>query len=501
MSEKTVLIIGAGLAGLSTGCYARMNGFRTHILEHQSAPGGVICSWTRSGFLFDGGIHFLMDHNSPRSLHQVYRELGVFESNRLLDIERYIAVYDASSGRYVEITRDLERTAESLKAFSPSDSDIVSELFSAAAALRGLDMGAQMETPPELMGFADSMRQMWGMLKMRRFFFGKFGTSVRDYVQRIGDPWLREVILSLFFPDVPVWLVLVLLADLADGQLGLLESGSQGFVKAIEDRYRNLGGEISYGSTVEKILVKDDRAVGVRTSDGREITADVVVSAADGYSTIYRLLEGRYTNRAIDDRYSKWALFKPYVLVSLGVNRRFESEPHFLMMKLSSPVELAGGKAEWIGFRIFNHSDKFAPGGKTALQAYIETEWDWWDELQKKDRKAYDAEKERIARDVISRLEVRFPGISSQVEVTDVATPYTLWRYTLTHRASFEGFLPTPKTIMARIPKTLPGLDNFYMAGQWVQPGGGVPVCIYSGRHVVQILCRKLGRDFVTSVP
>lgn len=80
--------------------------------------------------------------------------------------------------------------------------------------------------------------------------------------------------------------------------------------------------------------------------------------------------------------------------------------------------------------------------------------------------------------------------------MTDVATPYTTWRYTRNHRGAFEGWLPTPAAIAARVERTLPGLENFYMAGQWVTPGGGVPPCLYSGRQVVQILCHREGRKF-----
>ena len=94
-------------------------------------------------------------------------------------------------------------------------------------------------------------------------------------------------------------------------------------------------------------------------------------------------------------------------------------------------------------------------------------------------------------------MEEHFPGITRQVEITDVATPYTTWRYTLNHHGSPEGWLPTPEVITTTIRRTLPGLDGFYMAGQWVMPGGGVPPCIYSGRHVAQLLCRRDGKRFV----
>jgi phytoene dehydrogenase-like protein len=49
--------------------------------------------------------------------------------------------------------------------------------------------------------------------------------------------------------------------------------------------------------------------------------------------------------------------------------------------------------------------------------------------------------------------------------------------------------------------KTLPGLEGFYMAGQWVEPGGGLPLAALSGRNVTQIICRADKRPFVTSIP
>jgi phytoene dehydrogenase-like protein len=50
--------------------------------------------------------------------------------------------------------------------------------------------------------------------------------------------------------------------------------------------------------------------------------------------------------------------------------------------------------------------------------------------------------------------------------------------------------------IMTPLPRTLKGLANFAMAGQWVVPGGGVPTCLLSGRDAVRILCKREGRPF-----
>ncbi len=99
------------------------------------------------------------------------------------------------------------------------------------------------------------------------------------------------------------------------------------------------------------------------------------------------------------------------------------------------------------------------------------------------------------------RLEARYPGISPQVEMVDVATPYTWWRYTRNFRGAYMGWLMSSEIINAQIKKTLPGLGNFYMAGQWVTSGDGVVSSLYSGRHVVQIICHGEGKEFLVVAP
>jgi phytoene dehydrogenase-like protein len=101
---------------------------------------------------------------------------------------------------------------------------------------------------------------------------------------------------------------------------------------------------------------------------------------------------------------------------------------------------------------------------------------------------------------VIALLDTRFPGFASQVEMRDVASPTTFVRYTGNWKGSFEGWQVTPKTwsLGKVMKKTLPGLANFYMAGHWVEPGGGLPAAAISGRNVVQLICKKEKKRFAT---
>jgi phytoene dehydrogenase-like protein len=81
----------------------------------------------------------------------------------------------------------------------------------------------------------------------------------------------------------------------------------------------------------------------------------------------------------------------------------------------------------------------------------------------------------------------------------DLSTPATVVRYTDNWKGSFEGWIMTPKIGFTQLPMQLPGLKNFYMAGQWVSPGGGLPTALITGRGVAELICKKSGKKFVTS--
>lgn len=138
MADKSIVIIGAGLAGLSAGCYAQMNGYRSQIFEHHTTPGGVAACWKRTGHLIGGGIHFLMSHKPGSSAYELYRQLGIAQASRVVDLITYGRFIDEASGRSVVVTQELDRLADELKAMSPADARAIDDLIAGAHALHHL---------------------------------------------------------------------------------------------------------------------------------------------------------------------------------------------------------------------------------------------------------------------------------------------------------------------------------------------------------------------------
>ena len=104
--QRTAIIVGAGIAGLSTGCYARMNGWNTRIFEMHERPGGLCTAWSRKGYIFDGCIHHLAGAGPASRYRPIWEELGAADLEMEFP-ETFVRCEDAS-GRQFNVYTDLE---------------------------------------------------------------------------------------------------------------------------------------------------------------------------------------------------------------------------------------------------------------------------------------------------------------------------------------------------------------------------------------------------------
>lgn len=491
---KSLIIIGAGVTGLATGCYGQMNGYETQIFELHSLPGGLCTSWERKGYTFDGCIHWLVGSSKQNDFYRIWSELGAVQGRRFVDHEEYARV-EFADGRFCKFYTNMDRLEQHMIELAPEDTKRIKEMTAAVRKL--VKMSAIPDKASELMGFFDKLKMFAKILPVAGTFKKYYGLSLRDYAHSFQSPLLQEAIAGLFdLPDFPALAMLMTLAWMSAKSGGYPIGGSLEFARAIEQRYLALGGEIHYRARVEKIIVENNRAVGVRLSDGSEQRADLVISAADGYATIFHMLEGKYLDEEIRTRYRETPIFDPLVQVSLGVKRDLSKEPHHVYYKLDKELHIGGRTQAVLGVKHYCYDPTLAPKGKSAVVVTIGADYDYWKKLTPEQ---YTAEKASAADQVIAVLESRYPGIKNEIEVVDVATPLTYERYTGNWQGSMEGWLITTKTMGKSFQKTLPGLANFYMLGQWTEPGGGLPPAAKCGRDIIQILCKEDGKQFVTT--
>ncbi|HSO27982.1 MAG TPA: NAD(P)/FAD-dependent oxidoreductase [Anaerolineales bacterium] len=516
--RKKVLIIGAGIAGLAAGCYGQMNGFDTEIFELHDLPGGLCTAWERKGYIFDGCIHYLFGSGPDQPFNDLWRELGALEERRMIDHEAFMQVR-SPDGQQLTVYCDPDRLAAHMKEISPGDAELIDDLAEGVREFVQFDMSVMQQKPKSLMSPQDW--QAFGM-QMMPFVapLAKWGMlSAAGFARRFHHPFLQRAVAQMFaWPEIPMMAGLSLLAYMHTHNAGFPAGGSLAFAQAIERRYLALGGKIHYKAQVEKILVEPlpgapalfplpltptprKRAAALRLYDDSIHRGDYIISAADGRGTIFDLLGGEFTNRKIENLYDGDLPLRPQVQVSLGVNRDLSTEPHWAMYLLEEPLLIAGREYTEIGIKHYCFDPSLAPAGKSSVVVMLESPYAYWQRIY--GRRLYDTEQAQVAEIVIDFLERLYPGIKQEIEVTDVATPLSFERYTGNWQGSCCGWLLTTETMRLMIEgvaKTLPGLEDFYMAGQWVEPGGSVPLAAASGRNAIQLICHAEGQKFAAGM-
>jgi phytoene dehydrogenase-like protein len=485
MVDKKVLIVGGGIAGLCTGVYLRRLGFDTEILEMHTISGGLATAWKKGGFTFENCIHWLVGSKDGGQMNAAWKE--VFDIGRLEFFEDPVfEVLERGSDR-ITIYREPDRLEAQLLAKAPEDAAAVREFVGLIRRIARLRM-------PEGDTFLQNIGAYLGLVPCLPAL-SKYGKlSMADYSRRFTNPILREFF-SAGISELSFLAIVFSLAWMAQGNAGYPIGGSLRMIGLIEDNYRKLGGRIRFKARVERIRVENGRAVGVALQGGEELRADIVVSAADGHATIFDMLEGKFADDRIRKIYEAYKPFPSYIQVSLGVNADLRGEPGAVVLLLDRDIQVDPETTKnAMTFRVFSFDPTLAPAGKTAVTCILATyDHEYWCGLREKDAVRYETEKKRLAAAVTALFESRFPKARGKVEVVDVATPATIVRYTGNWRGSMEGWLYTPATGIKQLPCVLPGLGNFYMVGQWISPGGGLPAGLMTGRSVSKRIARDAG--------
>jgi len=482
---KKIVIIGGGIAGLCTAVYALKCGYEVEILEMHDMTGGLAMSWSRAGYTFETCLHWLVGSNPNGDMHSLWQE--VCDIDRLTFINpKEFARIENDNGERLSMYTNVELLESELLNHAPAD----------AAAIRDFTRSVRTLGKFRMLDPSGGLADNWlNLLRDIPVFplLGKLSKmSGADYGNRFADPLLRAFFSSGDVGKLSAIAMVLSLGWMNIGNAGYCIGGSQALIRLIEEKIRALGGCIRFKSKAERILVENHAAVGVQIAGGEIIKADWVISAADGRSTIFGMLGGKYIDHAIQDIYEKRERFASYIQVSLGVARDLHDQPHALTRILNSPIKVdPGTEAAFVGFRFFHFDPTFAPAGKTAVTCMLPTRnFEYWDELRHRDIRLYRDEKQRVADAVIGVLEKIIPGVRAAIEVIDVSTPATVARYTGNWQGSMEGWLVCPGQSFRPFPNTLPGLRKFMMVGQWVMPGGGLPSGLMTSKPAIKAICR-----------
>lgn len=490
MQTKIISIVGGGISGLSAGIFARLNGFDSTIYEMGQKTGGVCSSWDREGYYVNGSLHWLVGSAPGTDLYDLWHQLGVIEGNTIHNHSSFIEYKDIR-GQEVHFYIDTLKLKKHFLEISPADEKVINELV--AAIEKFANNSFPLDKAFELLNGWDWTKAVLSnlpfIIAMRKYN----QISIKDFANQFQSDVLRAAFENFWSSDMSMTFFLMQLAYAYNGTAGYPLGGSGRFIEKLEKRYRDLGGKIEFGQKVTKINVENNRVFGLELNKSQVVKSDYVISAADGNTVLFELLGEHYVDDKTKKAYSTLKTFPSLVYFSTGIARTFEEIPPSIVginLPLVTPLKVGSYTHQRITFQIYNFDPTLAPKGKTLITAMIDTDYQFWKVLYDGGQDVYRNERQRISDALIESLESNLGNIKTNIDFVDTATPITYKNWTGNHNGSYEGWLPTPEATKIKLPTHFKGLDNFYMAGHWVTPGGGMPPAAYSGRDAIQLICR-----------
>ncbi len=503
-----VNIIGAGISGLTAGCYLQMNGYQTEIFEKHAIPGGLCTSWKKGEYTIDGCVHWILGSDKGSSFYKMWSELldmsAIPFKNHTERLELEVEnTRDKYGSNIFHLYTDLNRLQEYLIDLAPEDSAAIKSFIHPMRIMQKFDLPPVMDDLPLIPSLIQGMK-MSRYLEFLYWFLKLKKQTNFTFAATLKNPFLKESFQLLYDGEEVNMMILTMpLSSFDKKSAGYPIGGSLSFAKRIEQAYLKLGGQVHYNTPVKKVIVENEAATGLLVRNNVVHASDLTISAADWYYTVFEALDGKFVDQEILDLrdLKKLDVFYSVMQFSFGINADLKEIPHFSRFPLSEDLVSPDGTVyKRLEVHVYNYDPTLAPKGKTVVTvSFYTTKREYWIDLRKHDRLAYRLAKSTFAEKILTLLDKRLGGIRDRIEMTDVATPATFQRYTNNWKGSTQGWLPG-KNLLAASPVTheLPGLKNFYNSSHWNQPGGGLPIAISTGRSIAKLICKRDKKRFKT---
>ncbi|NHJ39368.1 MAG: NAD(P)/FAD-dependent oxidoreductase [Asgard group archaeon] len=487
--NKRVAIIGAGIAGLSAGCYLHKFGFETEIFEAYSKAGGLCAWWYREGFKVDGCFRWVTGLKPTIEVYPIWKDIVPIDDLDIHYFDEFCQIMD-SDGKLFRVFTDIKKLKKEMLKIAPEDNKQILKFFKLVSKFEHIKVPVL--KPIKLLSLKEIFSFLFKILFRIRLFLKLSGMKCSDYAKKFHNPLLKKFFTVCYLPYLPLIALIFHTNWLSKEGAGYPIGGSKTIVDMFVKEYEKTGGKIHYNSLVEKIMIEKNQAKGLRTSLGEKYYFDYVVSTGDGHETLLKLIGKEYINKKL----RKWFINSNVdaistLYISLGIKgKHFRNKGHRIYFECEKPILINSiHEITDLNVFIYDFDPTAAPDEHTLLTIMFDPGDEYyWIDLREKDKELYIKEKNKILKEVINRLEDQFGDLIDKIVFSDIATPATYKRYTRNWKGGIQGWSVTPKEFKKFIPKTIKGLKRFYMAGQWFELFGGIPNSIKGGRHVAQLI-------------
>ena len=483
---KEIIIIGAGLGGLSAACRLAKAGFSVSVLEKNETIGGKVNIVESDGYKFDTGASLL-------TMRHVLEDLFGFCGKRIEDYLEILPLepicrYFWSDGSAFDASQNIEKTESEIAKLEPQDVESfrryladskqkyeISERTFLAKSLNDLPQLLTLKNLPDLLKIStlktlDKHNAQYFKSEKLRQLFNRFATY------NGSSPY-----------QTPATFALIPYVEFGLGAW-YVRGGMYEIPRALERLAIELGVKIYTESEVEKIVVENGKAVGVKVG-GEVFAADIIISNADAIETYRELLP--VENKRIEAREPSCSGF----VLLLGTNKKFDQLAHHNIFfsddyraefdaifkeKIPAPNPT-------IYICATSRTDESqAPRNNENLfvlinAPYTNAKVDW------------EKEKQNYRDLIVEKLEkFGLDGLNDSIDFEQIITPSdfeTKYRankgsiYGISSNGIFSAFL--------RVPNKAKDVENLYFAGGATHPGGGIPLVLLSGKMTAEMIVRE----------
>jgi phytoene desaturase len=467
-----VVVIGAGIGGLTCAAYLAKKGKRVKVFEQHHTPGGCCTSFSRKGFKFDAGVLHLTGGKESGAFQRVLSALEIENEFKFKEqFQRFIF-----PGLALDSSRDVADFPRKLKKLFPQESKGITNLFDIIKSIY-----SDIKKLPNLSPLLAKYKER----------------SFQELVdEHIKDTKLKALVNANWHLWYPPWnysaidYAALLITEQTRGYFYPL-GGIQTVPDTLVRTLKSYGGEIEYRTFVDRIILEKGKAAGIETRKGKQVRAAQVVSNIAARATLLNLVGEENLPQDFVKTLNRLEISLSSFYVYLGV----DIDPRTTGVDAPETIvyETYDNTQEWnrllkgelaipcFGIAIPTLVDpSVAPPGKHVVIIMTMAPYNLAG-------KSWREEKERFARKLIARAEKLIPGLSQHIVVQDAATPLTYERYTLNTMGAAMGWAFSPQMFMKRLEQKTP-IPNLYLAGHWTMPGGGVPAVALSGLRAARMI-------------
>ena len=466
--NKKIIIIGAGVSGLSAGIFARKNGFETLIIEKNHFAGGNLTGWKRKDCYIDNCIHWLCGSKKGNNLNKLWNELGAFKNINFHQSEDFIV--SEFNNEKISLNKNINVTEENMLKLSPTDKKEIKKFITAVKLISNLENKSNFKK----------------FIIFSKLFSKYKRKTIKEVVKDIKHPLLKKLFCDYFGDSFSIYVLLFAYSSFSSGDGKVIKEGSYKMAENITNKFISLGGEIKYNSEVAKVLMNKDIATGVELKNGEQIFGDYIISTTDPH-----IFFEKFTNKPMPKCLEKtYKQNKSYPIISsFHIAYKINSNvkiPETFVFEAKAPVQIATSTYDRIILRSYAYNKSFTPDESFVLQVFLiqnEKDYDKWQTYSKNE---YQSEKKRIVNEITNLILQRFPELENKIEYLDCWTPLTYTKYFGAHKGSYMSFLITKMFKFTTLPQQLKSVKNLYFATQWQRLFGGLPNALINGKSCIE---------------